>query len=249
MICPLLALETSGKSLGVAIRAENGLVFEENLQAGSIHGRALAPLIDKALKSQRLKATELSGIAISLGPGSWTGLRIGLSAAKAIAWGAGIKLVGVPSCEALALDAARHAPRHARLVLRDARSEGFFLALFSATSPQPERWIKECVLKPAEALAAVEKEMPRWPESPLAVCGDGVCLDAIASVAGTMNWSLLSSCEHITAASVAECGWQRLLRGEGASAPAAIHRLAPLYLRPSDPELKLQRGLLGVRMA
>ncbi|HYG78406.1 MAG TPA: tRNA (adenosine(37)-N6)-threonylcarbamoyltransferase complex dimerization subunit type 1 TsaB [Planctomycetota bacterium] len=239
MICPLLAIETSGKSLGVALRAENGLVFEENVQAGSIHGRALAPLITKALQEHRLKPGQLSGVAVSLGPGSWTGLRIGLSAAKALAWGAGIRILGVPSFEALALDAEKHAPQHARLVLRDARSEGFFLALFSETSPHPERWIKECVLKMPDALAAVDEEMSSRAELPLALCGDGVCLDAVAATAQQRGWSLLRQCEHISAAAVAECGWARLLKGEGTSEAAEIHKLGPLYLRASDPEIKL----------
>lgn len=241
MICPLLAIETSGKSLGVALRTESGLAFEENVQAGAVHGKSLAPLIRKALASQRLKPAQLGAVAVSLGPGSWTGLRIGLSAAKALAWGANIPLIGVPSFDALALDAARHSPNHARLVLRDARSEGFFLALFGETSPQAERWIPESVLKPAALLAAVEDTLPRHAEVPLALCGDGVCLDALAGAAQQMGWTLLRGCEHISAASVAECGWEKLARGEVLREAAQIHALAPLYLRASDPELKLGR--------
>lgn len=241
MICPLLAIETSGKSLGVALRTDSGLAFEENVQAGAIHGKSLAPLIRKALDSQHLKAAQLGAVAVSLGPGSWTGLRIGLSAAKALAWGAGVPLVSVPSFDALALDAARHAPGHARLVLRDARSEGFFLALFNETSPRAERWIDESVLKPPELLAAVENTQLRHADVPLALCGDGVCLDALAATAQQLGWNLLRGCEHISAAAVAECGWERLKRGEALRESAAIHALAPLYLRASDPELKLGR--------
>jgi len=241
MICPLLAIETSGKSLGVALRTESGLAFEENVQAGAVHGKSLAPLIRKALESQRLKAAQLGGIAVSLGPGSWTGLRIGLSAAKALAWGAGVPLIGVPSFDALARDASRHAPNHARLVLRDARSEGFFLALFSERSPHAERWIPESVLKVPALLAEVESTLPRHGDVPLALCGDGVCLDALAGTAQQLGWTLLRGCEHISAAAVAECGWDKLVRGEVLRETSAIHALAPLYLRASDPELKLGR--------
>ncbi|MCY3024366.1 MAG: tRNA (adenosine(37)-N6)-threonylcarbamoyltransferase complex dimerization subunit type 1 TsaB [Planctomycetota bacterium] len=238
---PLLALETSGGSLGVALRGEEGLLFEENVTAGSIHGRALAPLIRKALEAQRLKPGDLEAAAISIGPGSWTGLRIGLSCAKALAWGAGLALVAVPSFEALAWDAARHAPQHARLTLRDARSEGFFAALFNETLPAPQRWIEESVLRPAEIVAAVEREMQAHASVPLAVCGDPVCLEALAAAAQRNGWRLLAECRHISAAAVAECGWQRLRRGEGFRAAADIHTVAPLYLRASDPELKLAR--------
>src|SRR5438552_13744577 len=106
----LLALETSGNSLGVALHTDLGIVFEENVIEGMIHGRALAPLMKKALESHNLKPAGLSAVAVSLGPGSWTGLRIGISAAKAFAWAAGIPLVTVPSFEALALEASERRP-------------------------------------------------------------------------------------------------------------------------------------------
>ena len=248
---PLLALETSGGSLGVGLRAESGLLFEENVIAGATHGKALAPLIRKALSSSGLNPADLEAVAVSLGPGSWTGLRIGLSAAKALAWGAKLALLGVPSFEALALDAARLAPGHARLLLRDARSEGYFLALFAGgdrqpISKQPEigvspRWIGECVLRLPAILEAVEQEMQKHGGIPLAVCGDQVCLQAVAQAAEKNGWRVLGACRHVTAGSVAECGWLRLLQGEGLRAASEIHKLAPLYLRASDPELKLAR--------
>lgn len=237
----LLAVETSGGSLGVALRAENGLLFEENVTAGAIHGRALAPLIRQALAHQRLNPADLSAVAVSLGPGSWTGLRIGISAAKALAWGAGLTLVGVPSFEALALDAARAAPGHARLLLRDARSEGFFVALFSETLEPPQRWLGESVLPLAALMEAVEKELRTRPEVPLAVAGDRVCLETVAEAAQKNGWRLLGGRQHVSAGAVAECGWRRLADGEGLKTAAEVHTLAPLYLRASDPELKLGR--------
>jgi tRNA threonylcarbamoyladenosine biosynthesis protein TsaB len=235
----LLALETSGKSLGVALRTESGLVFHENVTAGAIHGRGLAPLIHKALGEGGLRPEQLSAIAISLGPGSWTGLRIGLSAAKALAWGAGIELVGVPSFEALALDAAAHAPGQARLMLRDARSEGFFLALFDETLAAPARLIPETVLKPAEMVETVRQVVAQRGISGVCISGDRVCLDAISSDAQRNNWTLLSDVEHITGGSVAEAGWRRLMAGESLKTAADIHKLSPIYLRASGPELKL----------
>jgi tRNA threonylcarbamoyladenosine biosynthesis protein TsaB len=237
----LLALETSGLSLGVALRAESGLLFEENVQAGAIHGRALAPLIHKALCEHKLKPGQLSAIAVSLGPGSWTGLRIGLSAAKALAWASGVPLIGVPSFEALAVESGKHAPGHARLTVRDARSEGFFIALFSETSDPTERWIEESVLQPADLVPAVEAAMAKHPDVPLAVGGDRVCLEALQQAADRNGWSVLHACQFISAGSVAECGWRRLQKGEGLQRGAEVHRVTPLYLRASDPELKLGR--------
>ena len=244
---PLLTLETSGKSLGVALRGESGLLFSENVTAGSIHGKALAPLIEKALSSQNLKPQELEAVAVSLGPGSWTGLRIGLSAAKALAWGAQIGVLGVPSFEGLARDAALRAPGCARLTVRDGRNGWHFCALFGETSAGAERWVPECVLEQAAMLNAIDAALEKHPGISVALCGDDVCLTALEAEATRRNWTVLRGCEHITAASLAECAWERLLRGEAQRAPAAIHSLAPLYLRASGPELKLQATLAAAR--
>jgi tRNA threonylcarbamoyl adenosine modification protein YeaZ len=271
---PLLAIETSGQSAGVALHAESGIVFEENMTAGMIHGRALAPLLEKALASGNLDATELEAVAVSLGPGSWTGLRIGLSAAKTLAWAAGLKLVGVSSFEALAHEAGVQAPAHAVLTVRDARSAGFFVALFAETHGVLERWIPESVLPIEEVRDAVARALaergteqlePQRTQrrdeihgakssvssaasvvrscggNPVAVCGDAKCLEALADTARALGWRLLPELAHIPARAVAHCGWERLKRGAGVlSSAAEIHRLSPLYLRASDPELKLR---------
>jgi hypothetical protein len=77
--------------------------------------------------------------------------------------------------------------------------------------------------------------MPR-----ISVCGDAICLQAIEKVATERGWSILTGSENISAASTAECGWRRLLNGECERTAAEIHKLAPLYLRASSPELKLK---------
>jgi tRNA threonylcarbamoyladenosine biosynthesis protein TsaB len=237
----LLAIETSGKSLGVALRSEQGLIFHENITAGAIHGTGLAPLIRKALDETQLRPAQLSGVAVSLGPGSWTGLRIGLSAAKALAWGAGIELVGVPSFDALARDAAARAPGQARLMLRDARSDGFFFALFDETLDAPRRLIPESVLNLDAAVSAVRQALAQAGMREVCVSGDRVCLESLAPVAREQGWALLDGVEHITGGAVAEAGWLKLCAGAGLKTAAEIHKLPPLYLRASGPEIKLAK--------
>jgi hypothetical protein len=78
-------------------------------------------------------------------------------------------------------------------------------------------------------------------DMPVALCGDRKCLDALADAARARGWRLLADVEHIPARAVARLGWEKLQRGEGVlTSTAEIHRLAPLYLRASDPELKLR---------
>jgi tRNA threonylcarbamoyladenosine biosynthesis protein TsaB len=235
LLRPLLALETSGNSLGVALISDEGVLFEENVTEGMIHGRALVPLMQSALTSRGLRSSELSAVAVSLGPGSWTGLRIGIAAAKAFAWAAGVPLVGVPSFEALALEAGGTV-----LTVRDARSEGFFAAIFAVTDGEPKRLLSECVLKAPEVVEAARSLNP----ARLNVCGDEKCLAQLAPDIAANGWLVKPELQHIPARAVAQCAWRRVQSGEGIMREAAEkHKLAPLYLRASDPELKLNKTI------
>ncbi|MCW8134008.1 MAG: tRNA (adenosine(37)-N6)-threonylcarbamoyltransferase complex dimerization subunit type 1 TsaB, partial [Planctomycetota bacterium] len=130
---PLLAFETSGRTLGVALWGPGGLILEKRVLEGARHGQALGPVVQEVLALSRKKIGDLSALAVSLGPGSWTGLRIGLAAAKAMAWGAGRTLIGVPSFEALALAALRCQPPAGEgllLTVRHAYSEGLYVAFW-----------------------------------------------------------------------------------------------------------------------
>ena len=245
---PLLALETSGNSLGVALHADGGVVFEENVTEGMIHGRALVPLMKMALASRNLKPADLCAVAVSQGPGSWTGLRIGIAAAKAFAWAAGIPVVCVPSFEALAIEASAvilkrnggEPTSSTVMTLRDARSEGFFAAIIEVTDGVPKRLLEECVLHSADVVEAAK----HCGKMALHVCGDEKCLAQIAAEMNANGWTPLADLKHIPARAVATCGWRRFENGTDIARTAAeIHALGPLYLRASDPELKLKKVL------
>ena len=239
---PLLAIETSGNSLGVALRTNQGIVFNENITEGMIHGRALVPLMKTAIASLGIHPAELGGVAVSHGPGSWTGLRIGISAAKAFAWASHIALVCVPSFEAMALEACGESEDGVALTLRDARSEGFFAAIIEVTAGAPRRLLDECVLKPADVIEAAI----RAGKMPLNVCGDEKCLAAIAPEIAAHGWTARHDIQSVAARAIAECGWRRLQSGEGVARSAAeIHHIGPLYLRASDPELKLRQSAVA----
>jgi len=251
---PLLAIETSGSSLGVALHTDQGVVFERDVTAGSIHGRALAPLIDECLRNHGLSVDQLEAVAVSVGPGSWTGLRIGITAAKTLAWSAGIGLVAVPSFEALAIQALpRVSAGTPVMTLRDARSDGVFAAIFCETSGRLERWMPESVLSLERAVTEPQRILEERGSSSLALCGDGVCMEALSKSARERElelknelenvWVHLPDSQHISGRALAEAGWRRLLAGEVKRAAEDIHKAAPLYLRASGPELKLKAKL------
>lgn len=247
---PLLAFETSGRTLGVAMWGPDGLILEKRVLEGARHGQALGPVIQEVLALSRKSIGELSGIGVSLGPGSWTGLRIGLAAAKAMAWGASRTLIGVPSFEALAVAALRCQPPAGEgllLTVRHAYSEGIYVALWRETEAGPARLLEDSVLIAEEIPQVVASAQAQAGLSgrPVRVCGDAVCLAALGEVSAAHGWLTVEGLDEIPAGCLAECAWKSLRAGQGLSGAAEIHALGPLYLRASDPELKLKRRNAG----
>jgi tRNA threonylcarbamoyl adenosine modification protein YeaZ len=98
----LLAIDTSGMNALVALgEADGTLVAERRWVAGYRHGEELLARIDEMLAAAGVPMAELSGIVVGTGPGAFTGLRVGLATAKALAYGLGVPIAGVATSEAL----------------------------------------------------------------------------------------------------------------------------------------------------
>jgi tRNA threonylcarbamoyl adenosine modification protein YeaZ len=98
----VLAIDTSGTNALVALAEADGtLVAERRWPAGYRHGEELLGRIDEMLATTGVPMTELGGIVVGTGPGAFTGLRVGLATAKALARGLGVPIAGVPTSEAL----------------------------------------------------------------------------------------------------------------------------------------------------
>lgn len=104
-IKPLLAIETSGASGSVALYFSDEKYFESVIKDKRSHSEKLLTSVDEVLKSGNTNISGVEAIAVSAGPGSFTGLRIGMSAAKGLALGAGLPIIPVPTFEAIALKA------------------------------------------------------------------------------------------------------------------------------------------------
>lgn len=102
---PVLGLETSGRLTGLALVSGGKLLAETAVDHGSSTAELLPGMLRNLLTAQGLALSDLSRIGVSLGPGSFTGLRVGLSWARALALGAGVPLVGISSHAALAFGA------------------------------------------------------------------------------------------------------------------------------------------------
>lgn len=225
----ILALDTASSLGSVALLDGERLVAETLLNVRATHSERLLGQIDQVLQAAELSLTDLDLIAVVRGPGSFTGLRIGLATAKGLAQAAGLPLLGVSALQVLAMNLPL-CPMPICAFL-DARKKEVYSALFSWRDGQPQLAGPQLVLPPAKALQRLEGEV--------ALVGDGVALyrPLIDEILGARA-HLPAICHHQLRASAAAV---LALRQFDPALDLASARLEPLYIRPSDAELNQPR--------
>lgn len=169
-------IETATQACSVAIADQNGIIIYKELSEPKAQAALLAPLIDEALKEAGIKAKECEAVSVSIGPGSYTGLRVGLSTAKGICFGANIKLVGIETLEILAQEAisslehheSENTPLNTLIVpMIDARRMEVYTACYDSEGAK---------LSPTEAMILDENSFAEYFEKydRLIFIGDGV---------------------------------------------------------------------------
>src|ERR1051325_2091640 len=159
-----LAIETSGRIGSVALVDEDGAIEEREFAHGLQHAAMLIPLIDELCQKRGWSAKDLGEVYVSVGPGSFTGLRIGVTLAKTLAVATGTKLVGVPSMRVLVENASAEA-RHALVVL-DAKREQVFTARFERVEG---KWLEK-----EQAHVGNLAEMLNHSPRPVELIGEGI---------------------------------------------------------------------------
>ena len=104
----ILGFDTTGRSCSAAINENEKLIGERYVENGNTHSVSLMPMIDELLKSQNIKFEQIDAIALSAGPGSYTGIRIGVCTAKGLAHARNVPIIPVNTLYALALNARQH---------------------------------------------------------------------------------------------------------------------------------------------
>ena len=172
----ILALETSAKSVSAAV-TDGGVVRAYTYQnTGLTHSRTLMPLVDAMLRESEQSLSDMDLLAVAAGPGSFTGLRIGVSALKGLAWAADKPCCGVSTLEAMAQN-LRHMDG---LIVcsMDARRSQVYNAVFAAEGGQLTRLTPDRAI----ALSQLAEELQGDPR-PKLVVGDGaqLCYDALTA--------------------------------------------------------------------
>lgn len=225
----ILGIETSSSEASVALLCDGDIVAERSFTARMTLNQRLAPELH-ALVGEDLRAAGIDGIAVGIGPGSFTGVRMGVALAKAVAHATGLPLVGVSAPEALAtgLNAAQEATV---CVLQKARAEEVYVtALRMGEHGLPTEVAPTRVLALPAALQVAEQLLGGAPDF---VCGDAVIQWAEEitrvfpeAVPGDEGNAVA------TAAQVARVGVARLADAD----PDAAFTLTPRYVRLSQAE-------------
>jgi tRNA threonylcarbamoyladenosine biosynthesis protein TsaB len=224
----LLGFDTSTNATAVCVLRGDGQAFEHVPEPARLldrpgHAAELMPAVARAMDDAGVAWDDLDGIAVGVGPGTFTGLRIGIATARALAHARGLPVHPVSSLAALAdqLDGDR-----ARLPLIDARRGELFAALYDADG---ERWAP-FVAAPDALAERVAKAFP-GADRPLAAGDGSIKSRAVLEAAGVEVPGDDSLLHVVRALSVC-----RLAQGAQATAPEAV---VPLYLR--DPDAKPQQ--------
>ncbi len=107
----IVSIETATEVCGVALVHKQSCIAQKSVAQKNIHSERLMVLVDEVLREAGVALSALDGIAVSIGPGSFTGLRIGLSVAKGLAYARSLPLAAVPTLDAIAYEALRIAVR------------------------------------------------------------------------------------------------------------------------------------------
>lgn len=225
----ILALETSTLAGGAALLDGGRVVGEAALNIALTHSERLMAMVDRLLQDCGWTALDLEALAVSVGPGSFTGLRVGVATAKGLGMALGLPVAPVPTLDALAwrLPFAQ-APV---CPLLDARKGEVYLSLY--------RWERDRMERQWDYLALPPQEAALRLAAPVIILGDGVaaCLPFLGRL-GT-GLSVAPPAHSMPAAAVVgQLGQTMLEAGQGVAADA----LLPLYLRPSEAELKSRPG-------
>ncbi len=129
----MLALDTSGGRAAIGLVARSGVAFAETIDASRKHGRDLVPRLAEIFRKAGLLPRDIEAIGVGVGPGSYTGLRVGVTAAKTLAYATGAALIGLDSLEAVAWNAPAAVLRVS--VIADAQRGDVYSAEFTRLAP------------------------------------------------------------------------------------------------------------------
>lgn len=204
----ILAIDTCHSEFSVAILQDGKILKDITCNEPGKHAEKLLVIIEKILHATSLTYNKIDRLAVSIGPGSFTGVRIGLAAVKGINLATKIPIIGITTLEAVAEQSDSIATK---LVCLDARRDQIYAQIFSNNFEA----LSEALLLTYENISQME------PKEPYTIIGDGS--DKVIAYLQNKQFNVISHTAKANAASVAKVAFRK--------AALAIQPVKPLYLR------------------
>ena len=227
----ILAMESSAKAASVALLRDNVLLAQSIQNSGLTHSRTLLPMAEDLLKNAEISMREIDVFAVAHGPGSFTGVRIGVSAVKGLAWATEKPAVGVSTLEAMAWHGLAAGEGALICCAMDARRQQVYNALFEIRDGRPVRLTEDRAIsldQLAEELSALH--------TAVFLLGDGAALTADFLQKRSLPFRLAP--DNL----LWQDGWGVAMAAQG-KPPASGEELLPVYLRLSQAERERQERL------
>ncbi len=222
----ILAVDTSTSSGSVAVVDDLRVLTEWNLESSRTHNRRLLQTIDELLGHLAWTLDDLDGLAVTSGPGSFTGIRIGISTMKTLAWALDKPYAAIPTLDALAAPMGLSSLPVCPVL--DARKKEVYAAFY-----QPDGQGKCSRISPYQVLTPAG--LCGQIQTPTVFCGDGWLLyrEFLLKELGDLAIELPGPYHLVHAGFVAELARQRFTQGQSDNPMTSV----PIYVRASDAEL------------
>ncbi|MBQ1639234.1 MAG: tRNA (adenosine(37)-N6)-threonylcarbamoyltransferase complex dimerization subunit type 1 TsaB [Ruminococcus sp.] len=229
----VLAMDTSAKAASVCLAEEDKIIGEFFINTGLTHSQTLMPMAEQLCKNAGVPLDNIDAVAVNAGPGSFTGVRIGVAAAKGLAFAHDLPCVAVSTLESMAYNML--GCDGVVCALMDARCGQVYNALFRVTGNRVERLCDDRAI----ALSELQKELQGCTERVVFV-GDGAAISfkSAADLPACVRLAPMNKVNQ-TAASVALAAFERLKAGDTCT-PA---ELMPVYLRLPQAQRELNKRM------
>lgn len=181
----ILGLESSAKAASVALCRDGELIAQYSQCSGLTHSRTLLPMVEDLLRNTETRLDDVDAVAVACGPGSFTGIRIGVAAVKGLCWAAEKPAIGVSTLAAMAWNGVAAGEGSLICCCMDARRQQVYNALFEIRDAKPARLVPDRAISLEELARELEKYEKR-----VFLVGDGakLCYNRLGElgIAGTI---------------------------------------------------------------